>query len=131
MTPVQFAELHEERDLLETQLKALAKTTPAPAETGLLDKLPLAGDVLPRLSPRLKAKLFQAFDISILWNKPGSQATVHAEITETTLRAITAILDPTQDGYHDTDPTSPNPWGIWPTPLERVASHNHWLRIRP
>ena len=99
-----FAELHDERELLETQLKALAKTTPAAADTELLDQLPLAGDVLPRLPPQLKAKLFQTFDLAILWNKTGSQATVHAEITDNTLQALQAILNPAQDGYHDTDP---------------------------
>ena len=71
-----FAELHDERDQLETQLKTLAKTTPAAADTTLLDRLPLAGDVLPRLTPRLKARLFQVFDITVLWNKPARQVTV-------------------------------------------------------
>ncbi len=70
---------------------------------------PLAGDILP---PRLKARPFQAFDIAVLWNKPGNQATVHAEITETTLHAVLAILDPGQDGYHDTSTDQPAPRGI-------------------
>jgi hypothetical protein len=61
-----FVELHEERELLEAPLAALAKTTPAAADTSLLDRLPLAGDLLPRLTPRLKAKLFAASDVSIL-----------------------------------------------------------------
>ena len=69
--------------------------------------LPLAGDVLPALPPRLKAHLFQAFDIAVLWNKPASQATVHAEITDTTLPAVLAILNPAQDGYHDTATAEP------------------------
>ena len=83
-----FAELHDERERLETQLKALAKTTPAAADTSLLDRLPLAGDVLPRLSPRLKARLFQVFDITVLWNKPARQVTVTAEISDATLQAL-------------------------------------------
>jgi site-specific DNA recombinase len=106
-----FAELHEERERLEAQLKALATTTPQATDTTLLDRLPLAGDVLPRLSPRLKARLLAAFDVSILWNKPARQATVTAEITETTLRALAAILDPDQDGFHDTHPDQPEPMG--------------------
>ena len=35
-------------------------------DTSLLDQLPLAGEILPHLSPRLKACLFQVFDVSIL-----------------------------------------------------------------
>ena len=58
--------------------------------------------MLPGLDPDLKARLFAAFDLQILWNKPGRQATVHAEITEATLRALPALLNPGQDGYDDT-----------------------------
>ena len=66
---------------------------------------------LPRLTPRLKARLFQVFDITVLWNKPARQATVTAEITEATMQALDAILDPGQDGYHDTDDDQPEPMG--------------------
>jgi site-specific DNA recombinase len=106
-----FAELHEERERLETQLKTLAKTMPHAADTSLLDRLPLAGDVLPRLPPRVRARLFQVFDVSVLWSKSGRQATVRAEITETTLQAVAAILDPGQDGFHDTHLDQPEPIG--------------------
>ena len=39
---------------------------------------------------------------------------VHAEITENTLGAVTAILNPSQDGYYDTNPA---PSTDNPTPL--------------
>jgi hypothetical protein len=106
-----FAELHNERERLETQLNVLAKTTPQAADTSLLDQLPLGGDILPRLSPRLKARLFQVFDVSILWNKPERQVTVRAKVTKTTLRYLAAILDPSQDGFDDTHPDQPEPIG--------------------
>jgi hypothetical protein len=69
------------------------------ADTSLLDQLPLAGDVLPRLSPRLKARLFQVFDISVLWNKPGRQVTVTAEITD-------RLQDRQRDAAHAQRPCS-------------------------
>jgi hypothetical protein len=50
-------------------------------------------------------------DIAVLWNKPGGQATVRAEITETTLQAVPGILDPGQDGYDDTGTGQPVPMG--------------------
>ena len=53
----------------------------------------------------LKTRLFDAFDLTILWNKTGNQATVTAVITDATLRALPEILDPSQDGYHDTAAT--------------------------
>jgi site-specific DNA recombinase len=119
-----FAQLHEERERLEAQLKALAKVVPVAADLTLLDRLPLAGDVLPDLPARLKARLFQVFDISVFWNKPAGQATVRAEITDTTLRAVPAILDSGQDGYHDTDPDQPEPvWDLANTPRWGTVSH--------
>jgi hypothetical protein len=114
-----FADLHHQREQLENQLKALDKTAPAAADPTLLDQLPLAGDILPGLPPALKARLFAAFDIEVLWNKPGQQATVHAEITENTLKALPGILDPSQDGYHD---TSPAPSTDDPTPIGHLIS---------
>jgi len=96
-----FAELHTEREQIQTQLTTLAQTTPQAADTTLLDQLPIPGDILPGLTPQLKAELFQAFDLQVVWNKPGRQATVHAEITEATLQALPAILDPSHDGYDD------------------------------
>ena len=103
-----FADLHHEREQLETQLANLAKTTPAAADPALLDELPLLGDILPGLPPALKARLLAAFGIEILWNKPGRQVTVFAEITDSTLQAIPGITDPGQDGYHDTSPQTSN-----------------------
>jgi len=97
-----FADLHHDREQAQAQLDALAAETPKAADPTLLDELPLAGDILPGLDLHLKARLFAAFDLQILWNKTGRQATVHAEITEATLRALPGILDPGQDGYDDT-----------------------------
>ena len=83
-----FAQLHGEREQIEAQLAALAQTAPKAADPSLLDQLPMPGDILPGLDPQLKAELFQAFDLQILWNKPGRQATVFAEITDATLQAL-------------------------------------------
>jgi len=49
--------------------------------------------------------------VSIFWNKPGQQVTVRAELTETTLHYLADILDPSQDGFHDTCPDQPEPLG--------------------
>ncbi len=97
-----FAQLHGEREQIQTRQAALTATAPKAIDPALLDHLPMPGDILPGLPPHLKAALFQAFDLQILWNKPGRQATVFAEITEATLQALPAILNPGQDGYDDT-----------------------------
>ena len=128
-----FADLHHEREQLETQLQALAKTAPAAADPALLDQLPLPGDILPALPPALKARLLAAFGIEILWNKPGGQVTVFAEITEATLQAIPAITDPGQDGYHDTHPStgSDDSAAMWDlSNTDRVGRDSHSLVSR-
>jgi len=123
-----FADLHHEREQIETQLTALAKTTPAAADPALLDELPLLGDIMPGLPPALKARLLAAFGLEILWNKPGQQVTVFAEITENTLQAIPGITDPSRDGYHDTDtPDDPDDaasmWDLGNTPRCGPMTH--------
>ena len=69
---------------------------------------PLLGDILPGLPPALKACPFAAFGIEILWNKPGQQVTVFAEITGSTVKALPGLTDPGQDGYHNTSPKTSN-----------------------
>ena len=68
----------------------------------------LLGDILPGLPPALKACPFAAFGIEILWNKPGQQVTVFAEITDSTVKALPGLTDPGQDGYHNTSPKTSN-----------------------
>ena len=121
-----------EREQLDTQLAALAAATPRAADPALLDELPLAGDILPGLPPELKARLLDAFDIQVLWNKPGRQATVYAEITDATLQALPAILNPGQDGYDDTsEQASGEPEAmedLFETPITATMSHRDGCR---
>jgi len=102
-----FTELHNQRTHAEDQLTALTTRTPRAADPAILDEIPYAGDILPSLPPELKARLLAAFDVNILWSKQDGQATVTAVITDTTLQELPGILDPSQDGYHDTIPAVP------------------------
>ncbi len=123
-----FTELHHERQQLQAQLDALSAATPRAADTSLLEELPLAGDILPGLPPQLKAELLAAFGIEILWNKTAGQATVFAEITDATLQALPAILNPGQDGYDDTSEHVPASWepvgDLFDSPIGGMESHN-------
>jgi site-specific DNA recombinase len=132
-----FADLHTEREQLGTQLQALAQVTPKAADTTLLAELPLAGDILPGLDPALKAALFDAFDLQILWNKTGQQATVHVEITEATLQALPGILNPGLDGYDDNIASIPGQAtgveDLFESPIGQASIHddsNAWTRVR-
>jgi site-specific DNA recombinase len=102
-----FTELHTQRQDAEVKLAALQAAVPTAMDPTLLDEIPYAGDILPDLPPALKTRLFAAFDMTVLWNKPGNQVTVHAVLTDATLRAVLDILDPRQDGYLDTAAPAP------------------------
>jgi hypothetical protein len=64
-------------------------------------KVPYAGHLIPLLSPALKARLFAAFDLAILWTKDKAQATVTVTITD----ALAELLNPAQPGT--TTPPTP------------------------
>jgi len=51
---------------------------------------------------------------------------VFVEITDATLKAVPGILDPSQDGYHDTDPDANEPaptWDLFNTPITGPMFH--------
>jgi DNA invertase Pin-like site-specific DNA recombinase len=97
-----FTQLHTDRTNAEAQLAALTTERPKAADPAILDEVPYAGDLIPNLPPDIKARLFAAFDLAILWNKDKAQATVTVTITDATLAALPEILNPGQPGYHDT-----------------------------
>src|SRR6202042_2876092 len=64
-----------------------------------------------------------------LWNKTSGQVTVYATITETTLTALADLLNPAQDGYHDTAAPAPASNTMWALPQHPITG---WLsQIRP
>ncbi len=87
-----FTELEDERTQINTQLASLAKTDPGPGDPALLDKLPYAGDLLARAPARLHQQLYQALDIQVLYKKNTHQVTINATITDSTPRAVAAII---------------------------------------
>ena len=102
-----FAELHTQRTQAENKLAELTAAKPRAADPDILEELPYCQDILNDLPPALKARLFAAIDLNVLWNKTGGQVTVYATITDQTLTALPGILNPGQDGYHDTAAPSP------------------------
>jgi hypothetical protein len=88
-----FAELHHERQAIQAQLDSLDATAPEPpADLALLDDLPLLGDTLDLHPERLRAALYEAFDIQALYKPDMHQVTLFATITSNTPRAVAAIL---------------------------------------
>jgi site-specific DNA recombinase len=88
-----FGELEAERDQINTKLTALARqTSDDGGDPALLDQLPLLEVILPKLPNRIKQQLFDAFDLTMLYNKPQNQITCRATITPTTPHTLAAII---------------------------------------
>jgi hypothetical protein len=95
---------YTQRQDAEAELAALQAATPTAMDPALLDEIPYAGDILLDLPLALKARLVAAFDISPCGTSPATRSPSRAVITDATLRALPDILNPGQDGYHDTAP---------------------------
>jgi hypothetical protein len=88
-----FTELEDERTQINTQLTGLAKTDTGPGDPTLLDALPMLGDLLADASARLQQQLHEAFDLQALYKKNMHQVTIHVTITNSTPRAVAAIIN--------------------------------------
>jgi hypothetical protein len=70
---------------------------PDAIDPGLLNALPMIGDILAEAPRRLQAVLYQAFSIELLYNKNMHQVTTWATITDTTPRTLAAIINDSED----------------------------------
>jgi site-specific DNA recombinase len=107
-----FTELETERADINTQLAGLAKTDPTPGDPALLDALPMLGDLLADAPVRLQQQLYDAFDLQALYKKNMHQVTIHITITDSTPRAVAAIINDADDhpGHTTADPSGQAPF---------------------
>ncbi|HVB45185.1 MAG TPA: recombinase family protein [Streptosporangiaceae bacterium] len=88
-----FGELEAQRATINTQLATLTAGTPdRDTDPGLLDALPLLGDILDQAPGRLQQQLYDAFGIQVLYRHHLNQVTIYATITDTTPATLTAII---------------------------------------
>ena len=88
-----FAELETERDQIKTKLAGLAtQAGEHGGDRALLDALSMLGDVLDKLPNKVKAQLFDALDLAVLYSKTPNQITCRAVITTATPAALAAII---------------------------------------
>ena len=107
-----FTELEDERTTINTQLADLTKTDTGPGDPAL----PLLGDLLPGAPARLQQQLYDAFDLQALYKKNMHQVTIHVTITDSTPRAVAAIINDASDhpGNTTPDPTGQAPFSDLP-----------------
>jgi site-specific DNA recombinase len=97
-----FTELETERTQITAELATLTSRTARLISPELLDQLPVIPAILAELPAKLRRRLYQAFDISIIYKHDTGQATIRATITTSTPATVTAII-------HDSDnPSAPS-----------------------
>jgi site-specific DNA recombinase len=93
----QFTARYRQAKTLQAELDQIQAAQPAQDDPALLDELPYAAAAFNDAPEDIKAKIYAAFDIQVLYRAPIKQAT----ITPTTPAIITALTtDPRTD--HDT-----------------------------
>jgi hypothetical protein len=93
-----FTELETERDAVEAELAALATQPARVMSPELLDALPQIPGILAELPLRLRHKLYQAFDLQLLYKHDTPQVTCRAVITDSTPQTVTAIINDSTHG---------------------------------
>jgi hypothetical protein len=94
----QFTARYDEAKTLQAELDQIQADQPAEDDPALLDELPYAAAAFTTAPENLKAKIYAAFDIQVLYRAPIKQATIWATITPTTPGIITALTtDPRTD----------------------------------
>ncbi len=110
-----FTELEDDRAQVDDQLAALTKTTHDTGDPSLLDRLPMLGDLITEAPIRLQRRLYEAFDLNMLYNKHMHQVTIWATITPATPGTLAAIIADSDDGT----PAASNP------PVGTATSTSH------
>jgi hypothetical protein len=87
-----FTELETERTEINERLATLERATGQRDDPGLLDALPMLGDILADAPPSLQARLFAAVGLELIYNKQDHQVSIYATITPSTPAALAAII---------------------------------------
>ena len=84
--------LETERTEINDRLAALDRATQQRDEPGLLDALPMLGDILTDAPASLQARLFAAFGLELIYNKHDYQVSIYATITPSTPATLAEII---------------------------------------
>jgi hypothetical protein len=93
----QFTDRYNQARDLQARLDDLQAAQPPADDPSLLDELPYAAASLADLPDDLKAKLYAAFGIQVLYRAHKGQATIWATITDATPGIVAALTERTAD----------------------------------
>jgi len=97
----QFTQRYDERAAAEHELNRLTAAQPPAEDPSLIAELPRAVELLNAAPADIRARLYAAFQIHVLYRAPMHTATITATITHATPGIITALLQDIRTD-HDT-----------------------------
>jgi len=103
----QFNQRYEQRETAQTELGQLTAAAPPAEDPALITELPQALELLGDTPPDIRAQLYAAFHIHVLYRAPMRQATITATITDATPAIIRQLLADTRTD-HDTNNPQPS-----------------------
>jgi hypothetical protein len=94
----QFTERYNQARDLQAQVDDIQAAQPPAEDPSLLDELPYAAAMLADAPEHIKAKLYAAFGVQVLYRAHKNQATIWATITSSTPGIIAALADDPRTG---------------------------------
>ena len=115
----QFTTRYDEHTQTQTELEQLTAAQPARPDPALLDELPFAPELLGNVPDHIRARVYAAFQVHVLYRQDQHQATIRATITDATPQIIQALQD---DPRTDSTGTRGN---LPEAPIATKSLHDH------
>jgi hypothetical protein len=97
----QFTQRYDQRTAAQHELDQLTANQPPAEDPSLIAELPRAAQLLDQAPADIRARVYGAFQVHVLYRAPMHQATITATITDATPGIIAALLQDTRTD-HDT-----------------------------
>jgi site-specific DNA recombinase len=104
----QFNQRYEQRTAAQAELDQLTAAAPPVEDPSLITELPRAAQLLADAPPELRARLYAAFQVHVLYRAAMHQATIRATITDATPAIIQALLNDARTDHDTHNPARRN-----------------------
>jgi len=105
----QFTQRYDQRTAARTELDQLTANQPPAEDPSLIAELPHAAELLDQVPADIRARIYGAFQVHVLYRAPMRQATITATITDATPGIIAALLHDGRTDHDTHDPRRKNP----------------------
>jgi site-specific DNA recombinase len=105
----QFTQRYDQRTTAQAELDQLTAERPPAEDPSLIAELPRAAELLDQAPADIRARIYGAFQVHVLYRAPMHQATITATITDATPGIIAALLADARTDHDTHNPARKNP----------------------